>query len=755
MGDTGEQVERRKRRIQEDLASFADPNTIVDVSRLGRSFRATWKARGQLQEETFPVYREMDAYRSLFAGPKLADLRGVARMILQSAEADDSEPLIATKAMPERADDAGAQEAPRASLDILTELLEDSEDATRIVMLTGAPGAGKTRVLKEVVRRQAESYLHGTTTKLLFYVNAQGRALSRLNEAFAAELHDLKVHLFYHSIAVLTRIGILVPVIDGFDELLGVSGYDDAFSSLGNFLEQIGGEGQLLVSARSVYYEEEFLARSARISASGDQAWKHVPVRVLNWNNDDRAEYLEKWMTGRNISPKEEENIRAKLAQIQSGPNSQLASRPLFYTRLVRLVHQKATFSEDGDLLHDIAVDYIARECNEKLLDRSSNPLLTESQYVRLMCELAEEMWNQDTRELDARSIREVAEYVVENEGLAGETKEVVIERMPTLAFLSQGEGAARRAGTFEHESFFFYFLGKAIASKILEMEGDMRIVLSRSPLPEDVADRVAIEIGNSDALSSESVRDFVGKLVEAARTEWTRSTQVKENSGILIMALFRRCGQVDDCVVRSVIFPGGSLSNVILRKCLLDNVVFRRTNLTETRFEDCDANDVLFIETRLKTASTWLNLRGVKVSQFLGIRDSENQIDYDPGVIAEKLVNCGAPIHKGSTAHFSVSPEYVKLIQRLMSAYRRANPIFVDDRRLAAIFNDSRWPILRHLLIEHGLIEREDRHPGGRPREVYRRRFLAEDLILGLSGEARVDQRIRNFWRSLEAESR
>ena len=373
---------------------------------------------------------------------------------------------------------------------------------------------------------------------------------------------------------------------------------------------------------------------------------------------------------------------------------------------------------------------------------------------MHLMRELAEDMWNQDTRELDARSIREVAEYVVENEGLANGTKEVVIERMPTLAFLSQGEAPARRAGTFEHESFFFYFLGKTIASKILELEGDMRIILSRSPLPEDVADRVAIEIENSGRLSSETVPDFVNKLVYAAKTEWTRSTQVKENSGLLIMALFRKCGRVGGCTVHSVVFPGGNLSGVVLKECLLDNVVFRRTNLTAARFEDCDANDVLFIETRLNSASTRLNLRGVKVSQFLGIRDSENRIDYDPDIITQKLVDCGAPVRKESTSHFSVSSEYVALIQRLMRAYRRGNPIFADDRRLAAIFGDPRWPILRRLLIEHHLIEEEYRHPGGRPKEVYRRRFLAEDLILGLSGDPGVDQRIQNFWKDLEAES-
>ena len=99
---------------------------------------------------------------------------------------------------------------------------ETDADSTRVIMVTGEAGAGKTQVLQELVRRQADNYLRGKTHKLFLYVNAQGRALARLNEALATELQDLRVSLTYHSVATLARVGILIPIIDGFDELLGV-----------------------------------------------------------------------------------------------------------------------------------------------------------------------------------------------------------------------------------------------------------------------------------------------------------------------------------------------------------------------------------------------------------------------------------------------------------------------------------------------------------------------------------------------------
>jgi hypothetical protein len=70
-------------------------------------------------------------------------------------------------------------------------------------------------------------------------VSAQGRALSNLKDALAAETGDLRATFTWDAIAPLTRRGLLVPIIDGFDELLGAAGYGDAFGSLREFLSDL------------------------------------------------------------------------------------------------------------------------------------------------------------------------------------------------------------------------------------------------------------------------------------------------------------------------------------------------------------------------------------------------------------------------------------------------------------------------------------------------------------------------------------
>ena len=365
MSDTIEFSKYWKSRIERDLASFGDPGATVNVTGSGRRFRAEWTMRGTDREALFSTSLDRGVwvdvggrhlpYRAFVAGTDMADLQLVARMILQASK---PQLFVSTKAEYTDVGDA----TPGPAVDVLRKLLDqDNANATRVVMVTGEAGAGKTRVLQELVRRRAEDYLHGRTSKLLLYVNAQGRALARLNEALATELQDLKVGLTYHSVAVLARLGILIPVIDGFDELLGVSGYDDAFSSLAGFLEQLEGEGQLLTSARSVYYEEEFLARAGSISTTGDQAWSHDAVRVLAWSGEDRNDYLKKWVADKGLSDAESKALRERVQGVFDERNAALASKPLFFTRMVNLRRQNPDFSAGDDPLRALVHESPAR----------------------------------------------------------------------------------------------------------------------------------------------------------------------------------------------------------------------------------------------------------------------------------------------------------------------------------------------------------------------------------------------------------
>lgn len=742
-------------RIQSDLASFADPGSSVDLDCNKRDIQAVWEMRGSTRNDIFRVDRQGSAYklkgrtkepyRQFLAGPAMADLRTVATRIHRSSP---RELFVPTKA---RRREGGAV---TDAIPLLQELVADegSLDATRLIMVTGEAGGGKTRVLRELVRQQAQAYLAAEVDALFLYVNAQGRALARLNEALATELQDLRVGLTYHSVASLTRLGLLVPIIDGFDELLGVSGYDDAFSSLTSFLDQLQGEGQLIASARSVYYEEEFRARAGRPTAA-DLSWEEAPVAICDWTDHERSAYVGQLATRKGLSSARSADLERSLKSVFSGPNESLAQKPFFLARTSELLLADHTFDDGDDLLTQLVKGFLHRERHEKLLDRQQSPLLGHDELESLLCELALEMWNQETRELDTRSVREVAEYVLTIRDVPESTQQIVLEKVLSLALLVRSP--YDRGLAFEHEAFFSYFLTRAIVDQYFKAEADLRAVLGRSALPEDVADRIGTSLWEEHT-SSESLQRRADALGGAARQNWLRADQVQENAGLILLGLIRSSAvsgrEVAGLAVRSVTFPGGHLRGVVCRDCSFSEVIFRRTDLADTRFLDCRVNDVLMIEPRI-SSNTRLELHGLDPGaniQGLHLLNGSGNVLYDPDEVASAVADRGGPALKGQNRRIPVDQGLLHLVERLMRAYGRANPVCEDDPRHKTVFSDRKWPAVKDLLLRHGIVTSERRPTKGRPKRFLRRQFLPAEIMAGLREDASTSSAIRTFWRDL-----
>ena len=388
--------------------------------------------------------------------------------------------------------------------------------------------------------------------------------------------------------------------------------------------------------------------------------------------------------------------------------------------------------------------------------------MLSEDQIRLLMCELAQEMWNQETRELDMSSVREVADYILTIERLPESVRQIVTERMPTLAFLARSD--QHRSIMFEHEVFFLYFLSCSIIDQYLLQDTDLRVMLSRAVLPELVAERLAHEMEKRRRLASaEDLQAVLDRLAETGRTEWRRTSQVRENAGLIVLALLRAyAGQgegreIVGRTIRSVVLPGGHLHGVTLRGCTLADVSIRRTDLSSTKFIECEARDVSLVEPRIKANGedgTRLGIEGLDVrAQVVGIHvlgEETNEIVYSPERIAEILHGCGAPVEMNGDEERGVPPERLALLEKLMRAYGRANPVCEADDNLQSIFGARGWHEVRKLLIDHEIVTVEQRQTGGKPKQFLRRRFKTEDIMAGASRAGRAHPQIVRFWDDL-----
>lgn len=754
--------------IQKDLAPFCDPNTELMVDLDGKVIRAEWSALGIRRQVAITVdistgvtvttERGTLDYRSFLGGPDMGNLLGLAKSTLQAMQ-----PGIY---VPSYAMDLRKARSPSTALatDLLADLTLDTlpRDSTRVVVVTGDAGAGKTSVLKELVRQQADKYLQGKARALFLYVNAQGRALARFSEALATELNDLRILLPYHAVSTLARHGLVIPVIDGFDELLGVGGYDDAFSSLSGFIEELDGRGSLIASARSTYYEQEFVARANRVSSLGSHVWEQTPVQIKTWSANEVSTLIEIRAREAGLSKDERERLDQSVDKAFEGINSTLKTKPLFITKTLDLLLDKKTFlqkqlfSQGKDLLEQLVGLYVERERTEKLLSRSGAPLLSTGQLLALWCELAEEMWNQETRELDKNSVREVATYTVASEGKVDGSAGIVIERMPKMAFLSNGQTPGGVA--FEHEVFFSYFLAKVFASRIPSAP-DLTRVMGRGILPADLPELLAPQLTSPG--NQERSRTVAKRLGVAGMGDSARSEQGRENAGMILAATLRHhCSteqKAAEIPIRGVAFAGADLSGVILEASEFRDVHFKRANLSTFVARHCTGVGVFFVEPLVVMDRTVLDISGVSWdADLIGLRvieeDGERPV-YDPPEIRRILGRCGAFIsHSPPPSRVrNIKSEVVEAVERFLRLYNYRNPVYLGDENTHPVFKAPQWAKIEKILIASGAVSQEIRVTGG-PRKTFLRRHASiEDLSAAINPDAKVPEIASRMWAALE----
>ena len=209
----------------------------------------------------------------------------------------------------------------------------------------------------------------------------------------------------------------------------------------------------------------------------------------------------------------------------------------------------------------------------------------------------------------------------------------------------------------------------------------------------------------------------------------------------------------VEDCQVRSVVFPGSHLRNVTLRRCTLDGVDIRRTDLAGTRFVACQARAVRFYEPRVSRETTRLEFAGLGVEDVAGIRVVEEGGDpnYEPSFITDTLRSCGTPIAEDPVRKGLAVPDAeMELMERLMRAYRRSALVCLQDDNLSNLFADPGWPRLQGELVAHGIVKLEDRATRGRPKQFLRPQFLPKQIMAGRVGRPDTEPQIRSFWEAL-----
>lgn len=734
--------------IQRDFTSFADPHTLVSVDAQGVSWsqgRAERRASFSVPTKGLPdlIYEDKRfTYVEFFASEHMADLRGLAHALThyvpQLPGFVREETYVESRAFSERL-------SPRPASQLLAELVKpgQSSNKTTVVFLRGRAGDGKTALLARSAFAQAQAYELGATTWLYLYVDAQGSALARIDEIIAKVTQDMRANFTYHAAATLARLGLLVPIIDGFDELLGIGGYRDAFSSLALFVSRMAGQGALVASARSTFYQfTTFGQQASRLSSDEwPLLFELTPAELLPWSEPEAAAFFEKMGQNDSLSP---------VKEALGSRSDEILSSPFLLSSLVRYVDLATVRDAGRHIVRQIVEAMIQREMVEKLLDPQGHPLLTLDQHKSLLGALAEEMWWQESRELDEQTFLTIGQLVCEDLGLEGAIAERFLDRMPTHALLARTENPKRVS--FRHEFYFGFFLGTLIAHRVLRRE-PINDLVNRAVISNVVADEVAatmrFEGGNN--------LDDLITAIDARRPNPASADVSNQNAGTLCGALIREFGhELTGTLCRRGLFSGVDLSRTTLR-----GAAFEKCSFTEVDVRDCDWERVVFRSCELSmlmiSAASRFHVSGLTVpGNLFSLRYSAGpgltQETYNPGVIRDILVARGAEVEEDvqlrplGAAGRAVADQLDRFLRIVHRSLYFSEEDFLNRR--SSMRGDLRE--VTELLRKQRLLIPATRQIRGQ-RTMYRLAVPPDELRRGEAGVF-TSTEVRDFWSAVRA---
>ncbi len=607
-------------------------------------------------------------------------------------------------------------ESPNAIATIGDYLDRRPGGTSSVLYLTSDAGEGKTTSIGELARLQAEKFKRKETDWLLVPINLGGKPFLRFDDVVAAALmNQLRFQrLYFDSFMYLVRMGVIVPALDGFEEIFIENSEGDAISSLGSLIHQLRGEGALLIAARKAYFEFQSLSNQAKLLDSlrgSDVSFARVGLR--RWERDEFIQYaMEMAMTA-----DEAIALYQKVVSILTAQHP-LVTRPVLVRRLIEVIEQKGL-----EVLDDIrprASGYFAwlvsglldREANEKWLDKHGNPpspLLSILQHHELLSYIAEEMWTSKTSILNGDMLESLAELYCESAGLSPVVARQVRERVKQHAFIVAA-GVGSRDFMFDHENFRDYFLGEQLSRHMLAgNDDDIRRVFRADLLPTFVQE-TSLELITKSA--SKSPEEMIKLVLRVALSEGT-SSFVRENGGLLLSGLLS-CERKEPVQISNIVFPPDSLRGWILTGVKFSDCYFRPTSVSSTRFVDCVFDRCEFEEISIPYGPPVVERSELLEPHVHCIRvgmDDEEAEHYDPQDLLRLLTEWG---FKGGVEQIPLvmgaQPEIeddLRIVRKVIQAFYRSTTIFENVFRRRLSLDASRFfNFLLPQLERSGIIE-------------------------------------------------
>lgn len=597
--------------IRADVSAFADDDEEVIVERNGQclfvrngrevSFQVTQDEEGVLVVD---VDGEQITYRR-FLSHNLGGLPILAeRIVSKRAPVPAYVDGLATR------ESVSSDLEEGHSLELLSkESSRRPAFLSRVVFITADAGQGKTALLRQFQHEQAQRFLAGESASLFWHVDLQGRQLLRLSEALMGDLADLRVSgLWMSAVVRLLRQGSLVLAIDGFDELAAEQGGSDALGALAVLVRQLGGRGSIVAASRRAFFDTEDYARRVRLFGRvGAADCEFNQIVLKEWSKDQAVAYLEAVEVAGNHFPDAQETYAAICAELGS-PDHPMLTRPFLLTQVARGllmfdVSPSAFIRGMDDPLQGVGAvieAFVEREVADKWKQKDTGePFLTRDQHLRLLSDVAEEMFRSQRSTIDVDVLETITTLLLDEWGIDPVRRQQIVQMVQMHVLLTPPQEGDYATRSFDHEEFRDWFTAYALKDRLLRLNQEGAAVshdlLSVAHLPDATAKHVCALIDRT----GEVTEDILAGLCTLVQREW-RPTYLQMNSGTIVPFLLDgvtpptgRFTVDGSFVFSSLVHEAKSLGHTTIRGAAFVNASLAAVHWNDVELVDCDLGEI------------------------------------------------------------------------------------------------------------------------------------------------------------------
>lgn len=716
--------------IKRDLASFADDEHEMVFDERGNIM---FERHGQMLSiqitedkdgRRFIVYNGVNIPYRTFLAKELAHLDILASKILQR-KYEEEQSYVDSNVILMSFDQQKQGKA-------LQMLYEESRDpaliGTKISFVTADAGHGKSMLLRHFQYQLARKYQEGTTDYLFWHIDLHGRDLVRLNEAIMYELGELRMSgLYFSSILTLMRHHLIVLGIDGFDELAAEKGGETALNSLSSLVTQMQGKGVLIAASRRAFFNsQDYLRRTDILNRNIGGGCLFNEIRIRNWEREQCVEYLDKYTFN--------SNEYEKLLSALKSNRHPLLERPYLFTKLVNYsfednINPSDFINKKGhnnlESIDDVIEAFIYREV-DKWTQRdkeTGKPYLSFNQHVRLLSEVAIDMWNRQKNIISVENLQLILTILFDEWKTEPQLQPIILRMVESHAMLVNVDNRDFYR-KFDHDEFKNYFLARALESMInsslaKEQTNNLYKFLYVAQLPDTVAQYMSTRIEPTELLS------IINMLLDLRKKEW-KPTYIQSNIGTILPYLLDETTFTETIVINgnisfsSLVFENKKIENVLFQDCTFVNISFNKTYFKNVHFEKCTFTGLVIANNTNKFES--VSIQDNCIINMVSIaypKDENFDTEYSPHAIYNILLKLGFQIeysqpHNNEEISMCAT-EFYKNVKRLLNKFSKTTYIFESNIKQSPIFNFKNPDMIINeiipLLEEFDIIEiRENR---------------------------------------------